>query len=92
MFVKIDQYGAGFGVHGNVEASVPHNDPRLSHLASGSWVLRQELHDWLVERGIDYRLYWHRSQDGTPVGGNFWEVELPDCHDESFVFRLKYGF
>lgn len=88
-FIRIAQYPVSS--YDRVESAPRDDIERTRRRANGTWVLARPLHDWLIERGADYRLHWMR--DGGPeIVEQYWEVEIISGHDDVVVeFMLRYG-
>lgn len=87
MFIAVDRYNAGNAVRGLAVGKCEDDDPRPTYVPMGGWRLCQDLHDWLVERGIEYKFHWHRERRSV------WEVEILNAEeraDDAVFFKMKY--
>lgn len=91
MFLVIEEYFSG-GAQIRVCSGVGNEGDDRPHYGGG-WALRRDLHEWLVEHGIEYKFHWARSFPKTPPKGNVWEIEVlnPEGRDDDILlFKLKF--
>lgn len=87
-WVIIDGYdGQGGSLEGKIQSysyHVNYPTPKPTYHNSGGWALRDDIHEWLIEREPNYKLIWEAGRKMK------WSVGI-ECPQTAMMFKLTWS-